>query len=150
MTQDQNLPLALLRAQSTFWLRTGELMQENRARWLALAEREQHDDATEVHTEADESAPAADWQTLAALPMNAQWRVLKQAVAMAQGLTLTAIQNQTAFSAGMQQALAQWQTETAQALSDSRNAMPISGAMKDLLRGVAALPADKPTKKAKA
>ena len=126
MISDPDLSLALLNAHAALWLRTGELLQENQARWLALAERM--------------LALDADGQALAALPVDAQWRPLGRALALPQELTLTAIDNQAAFGAGMQCALAQWQLETAQALSKAPQLMPFSGALKSVLRKATEVP----------
>lgn len=148
MTQDTHLPLALMRAQMAFWTRTGELMQENRARWLALAEHTLARDAGEAHAETREALQATDWSQLSALPMNTGWRLLNQSVGHTQDLALTAINNQTALAAGLQRALAEWQRETASALTQSRNAMPFSGLLADMVGSAGIAAADTGVKKA--
>lgn len=130
------LPLDLFRAQMSLWTRTGELLQENRARWLALAEHSLARDAGEAHAETQETAGVADWGDLASLPMNTAWRLLGQTVSNAQDVALTAINNQTAFAAGWQRALGEWQRETAQAMTQARNAMPISAVLAELMKGL--------------
>ena len=137
MTDEHNLPLALMRAQMTFWMRTGELLQDNRNRWLALAQKSLARDTGEAHVETREAAQAADWSALASLPRHTGWRLLKHGVGNAQDLTLTAINNQTALAAGVQQAMAEWQRETAGAMTQARNAMPFSGTLKSLLQAAA-------------
>lgn len=149
MTQDNHLPLALMRAQMAFWTRTGELLQENRGRWLALAEHSLARDAGEAHAETRAALQATEWSQLSSLPMNTGWRLLNQSVGHTQDLALTAINNQTALAAGLQRALAEWQSETASALTQTRNAMPFSGLLADMVSSVGIAPADTSVTKAK-
>ena len=149
MTQDNQLPLALVRAQMAFWTRTGELMQENRGRWLALAENAQAHDTAEAHVETLEAVGADDLSAMANWPMNTGWRLLNQGLGGAQDLTLTAINNQAAFAAGMQRAIAEWQRETSSALTLARNAMPLSGAWAELMGAAHLDPVETNPKKAR-
>jgi hypothetical protein len=128
-----NLPLDLHRAQLAFWMRTAELLNENRSRWLDLTHHALARDTSETHAETLETTQAPDWTAFASLPMNASWRMLNHGVGNARDLTLTALNNQAALGAGMRRALAQWQLETAQALSTSHNAMPFSGLLASLV-----------------
>ena len=149
MTQDNQLPLALVRAQMAFWTHAGELMQENRGRWLELAEHSLARDAGEAQAETTEALQATEWSQLSSLPMNTGWRLLNQSVGHTQDLALTAINNQTALAAGLQRALAEWQHDTASALTQTRNAMPFSGLLADMVGSVGVPPAEPVVKRAK-
>ncbi len=143
MTHDHKLPLALQQAQMSFWMRTGELLQESGSSWLTLVEHWLARNAQKSRAETRTAADAADWLALALLPMNAGWQVLNHGMDNARDLTLTAINNQNALSAGMRQALGQWQVDTAQALSESRNAMPFSSMLTNLMQTAASAPAER-------
>ena len=132
--QHNNLPLALHRAQMAFWMRTGELLNENRSRWLELAHRSQVRDTHQARVEPPDTERAPDGSMLATVPMDASWHVLNLGLVNARDLTLSALNSQAAFGVGMRRALAQWQVETAQALSNSRNAMPFSDVLKNLMQ----------------
>ena len=146
MTHAYNLPLALQRAQMAFWMRTGELMHESRGRWLELADHLLTRDVREAGVGTREMEGAADWPTLTSLPMDAGWRLLNHGVGNARDLALTAFNSHAAFDAGMRRALAQWQVEAAQALSASRNGMPLNGMLKNLMQTVDSEPSEPASK----
>lgn len=139
MNHDNNLPLALFRAQLAFWMRTGEILQESQGRWLALTQHALDRQTGDTHAETLGAVRASNWTELTSLPANAGWRFLNQGVASNQALALTAINNHTALAAGIQRALADWQRETATALTQASNSMPLSGMMKDALRAAGTL-----------
>ncbi len=142
MPHNHNLPLALQRAQMTYWMRIGELLHDSRRRWLELAHHALVRDTHVARADTVETKQSPDWTALASLPMHAGWRMLNHGVSNTRDLTLTAINNHTAFDAGMRRALAQWQIETGQALSVTRNVMPFSGASKSLIEPAAPAPAE--------
>lgn len=102
-------------------MRTGELRHEKRRRWPTLAARFLARDVREARAATRDTADATDASALASLPANAGWRVLNHGLGNARDMTLAALDNQTAFGAGMRRALAQWQVETAPVLGASRN-----------------------------
>lgn len=122
MNHNLQAPLALLRAQATLWMRTGELMQEARKGWLTLADHELARETAETHAEADEAAHAQDWSGLAAWPMHAGWRLMSQALAEAHDVALTAANIQAAWLSGMQAIASDWQRDLAQALGPADEA----------------------------
>ena len=151
MNLDNQLPLALFRAQMTLCLRAGELVQESRQRWLELADLNTRREVGEAHTEVVDSSTAPDWSALASVPADAFWRHLQRSMLVSQETLLTAMNNQAAFGAGMQRAVAEWQREAAQAVSQASNAMPLHTTLAEMLKGMGTEMSDdtqvaKPTK----
>lgn len=142
MTHDPSLPLTLQRAQMALWMRTGELLQDNGNRWLTLAQRLLDRGACEARAEASDTADAAGGAAPDALPMAAGWRLLNDGLCNARDMTLTVFSSQAVLDAGLRRALAQWQVDSAQALSTSRNRMPFNSAFTDLMQAAAAAPVE--------
>ena len=144
MSLNTQLPLSLFRAQMTLCMRTGQLMHENRQRWLELADLCTQREVSEAHTEVVESNSAPDWQTLASLPADAFWRGLQRSLQVSQETLLTAVNSQAALGVGMQRALADWQRVAAQAVSHASNAMPLHTTLAEVFNGLASLESPTP------
>lgn len=132
--------LALTKANLGFGLRTAELLEEARRRWLATCGQLLDQDIDETAAELAQLRDATDWRSLADLPARAGWRLLNREVAAWQAAARAAISNQTALLAGGQQALAQWQRESAAAFTTARNAMPMQAGFRELLSAWAQVP----------
>lgn len=134
MIIDSNLPLAQFKANLALALRTSELLQQGRLLWLEENERQTTDTIAEMHDEMSQIDDSADWQALASVPGHAAWAIQHRLFGRFQTMTQVAIANQTQFSAGLQQALAEWQQGSAKALSQAGNAMPVQTGLRNLLQ----------------
>lgn len=112
------LPLSLYKANLDLWLRIGELLEENRNQWTTLMARELQQGATGSGFDLD-ALRRGDWQTLALLPGQALQRLAAHGVSDLQAAAQTALGNQMTFATGFQQALADWQQATVEALGDA-------------------------------
>lgn len=115
------LPLSLYKANLDLWLRIGELLEENRNQWTTLMARELQQGAAAGGLDLD-AVRRGDWQTLALLPGQALQRLAAHGVGDLQAAAQTALGNQMTFATGFQQALADWQQATVEALGDSAGA----------------------------
>jgi post-segregation antitoxin (ccd killing protein) len=134
MNVNADLPLNLHKANLELQLRLGRLLQENQRKWLELSSRAISEGIAESSAELEQVLKTQDWQALAALPGEAFWRQLQQRMGDSQALTQMAISAQTAFAAGLQEALQAWQKETAQALSGAGDFSNIQGIFNDMLQ----------------
>lgn len=141
MDSHEHYALALVKANLGFGLRAAQLLEESRRRWLATGSQLLDQDIDETAAELAQLHEAADWPSLVDLPARAAWRLLNREVEAWQGAARAAISNQTALLAGGQQALAQWQRESAAAFTTARNAMPVQSGLRELLLGWAQAPA---------
>ncbi len=109
MATNNAFPFGLLRANIELHLRVAQLLHENSQRWLGLASRVSQEGAGEYKAEIENLGQTSTWQTLLALPAEAFWRQVQQRFADAQNATQIAIENQAAFTQGLQQAIQSWQ-----------------------------------------
>ena len=141
MSIDTNLPLTLYKANLALWLRAMQLLQQDCRQWLERGSQTVNESIEETRAEVNKLLDSGDWRALAALPSHTAWRVLNQQVRDLQAVAQTAGANQTAFSTDWQQAFAAWQQKSAQALGQTRNAMPIHASLREFLQSWASLPA---------
>src|SRR5690606_24985820 len=111
---NETTPFSLFKAHLELQLRLQRLMQENGQQWLESATRAGSERITESSAEIESLLKAKNWQELATLPAQAFWRQSQHYVGGAQALTHVAIQNRTAFTQGLQQAIHDWQESVTQ------------------------------------
>ena len=135
MTVDASIPKALYQANIDLALRIAALLQENGKQWFDLF-------AEEASTRFDEGVSSFgalgsefSLEKLAALPADAAAQFLQLDVGRWQAMITHAVENQTLFSDGLQEALREWQA----ACSEAFDAVG-SGVLPNLGGGLSALP----------
>lgn len=135
MTVDASIPKALYQANIDLALRIAALLQENGKQWFDLF-------AEEASTRFDEGVSSFgalgsefSLEKLAALPADAAAQFLQLDVSRWQAMITHAVENQTLFSDGLQEALREWQA----ACSEAFDAVG-SGVLPNLGGGLSALP----------
>ncbi len=134
MSINTDLPLNLHKANLELQLRLGRLLQENQRKWLELGSRSLGESIAESSAELEQVLKTQDWQALATLPGEAFWRQLQQRFGDSQAVTQIAVGAQTAFAAGLQDALQAWQKETTQALSGVSDVSTFNSTVNDMLQ----------------
>lgn len=104
--------------------RLAKLIQESNQQWFEFACRQVSDGIAAGNTEVDDLLKVGDWQKLAALPAEMVLRQLQQHVGDGPTVAETAVDAQTAFVKGLQDALQTWQRETARALGGAAFSNP--------------------------
>lgn len=148
MSIDTNFPFALFKANLAFGLQVTQLLQQNRQQWLDRGALSINRHIAEASYELNELKQSENWNTLITLPGHALWRVLSRQTSDLQTARETAVANQTAFTSGLQEALAQWQHDAAGALGQAGNAIPIQTTLNELLQKWSTVPVLSPTEKA--
>lgn len=138
MQADSDFLFNLYKANLALCLKTQALLQAGRQQWLEMGARCVGAGIEDIQAEVERLGQSGDWQALAALPADAVWRELQRSVGNLQEAAQVAIQNQTAFTAGYQHALGDWQQASAQAISAAGNAMPIHALLKEQLQALGA------------
>ncbi len=117
MSSKTELPLGLFKANLELQARINRLVQQGGQQWLDFGNRLLGDGIAESNAEIDELLKTGDWQTLATLPAESFWRQLQQRFGDNQAAAQIAINAQTAFATGLQEAVQAWQKETAESLA---------------------------------
>lgn len=126
MSDINELPLNLYKANLELQVKIGKLIQEGGQQWLDFVYRLYGDGIAESNAEVEELLRTQDWQKLATLPAEAFWRQLQQRFGDSQAMAQIAVSAQTAFASGLQEAVRTWQKETAQALGGSALTAPLN------------------------
>lgn len=132
MSTSSNLPLALYKANLDLWLRIGELVQDNQHEWLELLTQSTSEDVGKVIEESNQVLLKHDWASLPAVPAESLWQGIESQLAHFEAAAQTAIGNQTTFATGFQQALADWQAATAEALGEAAESTPFASLFESL------------------
>ncbi|MCD9029036.1 phasin family protein [Luteimonas sp. BDR2-5] len=135
MNDVTGVPLRLYRANLELQARIGSLLQQSGTHWLDFAQRLAGDGIAESNAELATVLKAGDWEKLATLPVDIFWRQLQQRVGDSQEAAQIAVNAQTEFAGGVQEALIAWQKETAEALASAKDA-GVDAATLDAWRGL--------------
>ena len=141
MSTDANLSPTLYEANLALWLRTMQLLQQGSEQCLEQGTRAVHKSIEEISGQVDQLRSRQDWQSVAALPNEAAWRVLNRQLDGMQATIQTGIAIQTVFSSGVRQAFAKWQQESAVALRQAGNACPLTTRIREFVQKWGRLPA---------
>ncbi|MFC2589416.1 MAG: hypothetical protein ACFNZS_05505 [Ottowia sp.] len=127
---DKTISLDLYKANAALQLRLTRLLQESGHHWLQSMQQTSAEGLAETSAKIEGLLQSASWQTLATLPSESFWRLLR--ASDAKTAQQIALQNQAAFTQGVQQALQAWQEEItrimAAASDSSRAGLPESWA----------------------
>lgn len=114
-----DLPSRLWKANLDLQLRIAQLLQDSAREWTDLGTRAVGEGVEEGDAELRAFLRSGDWQSLAALPVDAFWRQAQQRLGDGQALAQIAITAQNAFNRGLVEALQDWRKDTAQAMADA-------------------------------
>jgi hypothetical protein len=137
MSTDTDLPLNLYRTSLQLQLRIAGLVQESALKWLELGKYAMDDDIAESAAEAEQLLKTRDWQTLTTLPGEAFWHQLLLGFGDAEAAARIALDAQTSFVAGLQDAIQTWQKETVRIVGEA-GAATLSGTWSQFSPGTAA------------
>lgn len=125
MFTDNAVPLALLKANLELQLRVAQLLHENSQRWLELSSRFSREGINEYKTDIGNLAQAENWQTFVVLPADTFWRQLQKRFVDSQDARKVAVDAQSAFTQGLQQAIQAWQKATTGCLDPATAKLPV-------------------------
>lgn len=135
MSLDASIPKALYQANIDLALRIAALLQENGKQWFDLFAEEASTRLEEGLSQAGSLGQGMSLEKLAALPADAATQFLQIDVGRWQTLLSHAVDNQSQFAHGVQEALSQWQD----ACSGAFDAVAL-GRVPELPAGLAVLP----------
>lgn len=135
MSLDASIPKALYQANIDLALRIAALLQENGKQWFDLFAEEASTRLEEGLSQAGSLGKGMSLEKLAALPADAATQFLQIDVGRWQTLLSHAVDNQSQFAHGVQEALSQWQD----ACSGAFDAVAL-GRVPELPAGLAVLP----------
>lgn len=135
MSVDASIPKALYQANIDLALRIAALLQENGKQWFDLFAEEASTRLEEGLSQAAGFGQGLSLEKLSSLPADAATQFLQIDMARWQALLSSAVENQSHFAEGVQQALKQWQGACSGAF-DTAN----FGRLPDVPMGLAALP----------
>lgn len=119
MSTDTDLPSNLYRTNLELQLRIAGLVQESALKWLEMGKYTMGDDLAESAAEAEQLLKARDWQTLTTLPGEAFWHQLLLGFGDAEAAAKIALEAQTSFVTGLQDAIRTWQEETVRIVGEA-------------------------------
>ena len=119
MAIDTKTPLALYKANLELVLRLGALLQENRLRWTRFGVASADEAIERTLNETGRLLTSNDWQSLANLPGETFWKAVQGEPGPMQGAIETAVNNQTAFAQGLQEAFGSWQQQCSELIRDA-------------------------------
>lgn len=122
MTFDNNVPMALYKANFELMLRIGNLLQENRQRWMSAGAGSASEAFQKSMAETQRMLASNDWTSLTTLPGEAFWKSLQAQSNPLQANAEAAIQHQMAFAQGLQEAFRTWQQQCAEAMQGAASA----------------------------
>lgn len=126
----ETIPLSSYKANVELQLRLSRLLQESGHRWLDSVQQSSSESIAETTAQIEGLLRSENWQALATLPAETFWRLFQSRMSDAQTLNQIAVQNQAAFTTGLQQALESWQSAATQTLSTSGSTLPLQDIFK--------------------
>jgi hypothetical protein len=133
-TQQNDVPFELYKANLQFALRANKLLKECGQRWLDTFDHAVGDSIAETQEEIDKVTLNDDWQSLATIPGETILRLMQERVGDTQSIAQAALNNQTRFLTGLQDAFLIWQRETAKAVGGLEGSKPLNVAMGDFFK----------------
>lgn len=105
----ETLPFGLYKANIELQLSITHLLQECRQRWLESTQQCNAGAIAETENKMKDLLQSGSWQSLATLSPQTLGRLFEVGLSGTQTMSQTLIMNQTAFTAGLQHALQDWQ-----------------------------------------
>mgnify|MGYP001637221164 CR=1 FL=1 len=121
----ETLPLDLYKANVELQLRITRLLQQGGHRWLESVQQSSMRSVEQTTAEIEGLLQTGNWQSLATLPADTFWRLFQHGVNDSQTINELAIQNQTEFTNGLQEALEAWQKSVMAVASNTSAALPV-------------------------
>lgn len=134
MYLDAQSSLTQYKVNLQFYFRLCDLLRENGLRWSEAGNRAVDACAAELESASTRMLDARDWNSLGFVASDLGWKALQLQCGAVQQLAETTLNNQSAFSAAVQEAVSSWQKDSAAALKESTGAMPISTTLQDYLQ----------------
>lgn len=133
MSNPNDLPLNLYKANTELQLRINKLVMENWKKWLELSNRAVDDGIADSQSKVEQLLKAQDWQALAMMPAETFWRALQQRMGDSTVNNQIAANVQAHFAQGLQEAIQTWQQDTARALGSIGDAGLASAPWSDMM-----------------
>lgn len=134
MSTETGFPLNLYKTNLELQLRIAGLVQESALKWLELGKYAIDDSIADSTAETEQLLQTRDSQTWATLPGEAFWHQLLLGFGDAEAAAKIALEAQTSFVAGLQDAIQTWQKETARIMGGAGAAAPFGTVWNDLLK----------------
>ncbi|MBX3692882.1 hypothetical protein [Dokdonella sp.] len=128
MAFDAKTPLALYKANLELLMRIGALLQENRQRWTKLGVAGTDDAIQRTLAQTEKLLTTNDWTSLAAMPGDSFWKNLEPDASL-RGNLETAVNNQTTFAKGLNDAFAAWRDHCADVIRSAGGTIPTTFAV---------------------
>ncbi len=131
MKVNLSTPTALYKANQELTLHLGQLMQHSQARWAEFLQAQARAAMTPF-------AVTSKVQPMTALmsgewPADAFWTSLQGSTQQWQATMEAALENQTAFTDELREAISTWQQECSDALQGASGSMPLSASLKSMM-----------------
>lgn len=117
----ENFPVNLYKTNLELQLRIMQLLQDNRQHWLEAAQQQNTAAIAKTQAEIEDLSQASDLQSLVTMPTDTAGHLFQSYLSSIQTMNEIAIKSQTDFSAGLQQALQDWQKSVNLTLGDNAN-----------------------------
>lgn len=132
MSTHTAFPLELYKANLDLQLRIAGLFQESARKWFELGKCAIDDGIVEAAAETEQLFKTRDWRTLTTLSGEAFLHQLLLGIGDTKGAAGVAMEAQTAFVAGLQDAIQTWRRDAARIVAGID--IPLSPAWTDLLK----------------
>jgi hypothetical protein len=133
MTTQSDLALNLYKTNSELQLRISKLVMENWKKWLELSTRAVDDGIAESQARVEQLLKAQDWAALSTLPAETFWHMLQQRMGDSNLTNHIAVNVQTHFAKGLQEAIQVWQQDTARAMGSVGDLGAVSQPWNDMM-----------------
>lgn len=132
----ESLHAALSRANTTLWLNITQLLAQDQQRWLqefsSMLENRAQNRARYATWEPGQSRHADAMPAPDSWPAEVLSHTLRCVLGDVRGFTETAIGNHTAFACGLQEAVSEWQRDSARAFSRTASEAPLTQALRGI------------------
>lgn len=125
MSLSPKTPMALYKANLELVLRIGTLLQENRQRWMQTGMEGTSNAIQQTLAETERMLTTNDWSSLSQMPGANFWNSMSLGTRPLAAPLQSAVENQTAFAAGLQNAFEAWQQQSADALGIDSMEFPV-------------------------
>lgn len=128
MAFDAKTPLALYKANLELLMRIGALLQENRQRWTKLGVAGTDDAIQRTLAQTEKLLTTNDWTSVSAMPGDGFWKSLEPDASL-RGNLEAAVNSQTTFAKGLNDAFAAWRDHCADVIRSAGGSIPTAFAV---------------------
>lgn len=131
MTINLSTPTALYKANQELSMHLGRLMQQSQARWSGFLQKQAQAAMAPFSVTGNvqpmNALMSGEW------PADAFWTSMQGSTQQWQATMEAALENQTAFTDELREAMSTWQRECSEALEGTSGSMPLSASLKSMM-----------------